>query len=341
MRMADDGDRTLSREIRTALVEHVAKADAVVEPAEAIERVSESMTFRRLTTTGLIRGGGTAGIRSAESASTTASEVPELRNNDIEDGDRHWPLCPPGHPPRSLRDLQNRWRRSRGFLFARPVRSWEASKVEILHATPTGNAQRSWGSLVLDTDEWKPAERGIGRAGGRSGRHRVVERHGAWRTQRLCSARPKVQSLRRHSRQAALKVVKTCLEDVDEGRSGMRKAFAALAIVAVCAVVGITATVALAIPLSNPGEAANCSTTSGTWHFVHNQTSATSGTLTAVIGGVTYTVSNTPSNSKNLHYHITAGGTLSSASDNVAGGNLLLSDCPEAPPPPPPPPPPV
>jgi hypothetical protein len=79
MRMADDGDRTLSREIRTALVEHVAKADAVVEPAEAIERVSESMTFRRLTTTGLIRGGGTAGIRSAESASTTASEVPELR----------------------------------------------------------------------------------------------------------------------------------------------------------------------------------------------------------------------------------------------------------------------
>jgi hypothetical protein len=144
MRMADDGDRTLSREIRTALVEHVAKADAVVEPAEAIERVSESMTFRRLTTTGLIRGGGTAGIRSAESASTTASEVPELRNNDIEDGDRHWPLCPPGHPPRSLRDLQNRWRRSRGFLFARPVRSWEASKVEILHATPTGNAQRSW-----------------------------------------------------------------------------------------------------------------------------------------------------------------------------------------------------
>jgi hypothetical protein len=119
----------------------------------------------------------------------------------------------------------------------------------------------------------------------------------------------------------------------------MRKAFAALAIVATCAVIGITATVALAIPLSNPGEAANCSTASGTWHFVHNQTSATSGTLTAVIGGVTYTVQNTPSNSANLHYHITAGGTLSSASDNVAGGRLLLSDCPDAPPPPPPPPP--
>jgi hypothetical protein len=119
----------------------------------------------------------------------------------------------------------------------------------------------------------------------------------------------------------------------------MRKAFAALAIVATCAMVGITATVALAIPLSNPGEAANCTTASGTWHFVHNQTSATSGTLTAVIGGVTYTVSNTPSNSTNLHYNITAAGTLSSASDDVEGGKLLLSDCPQAPPPPPPPPP--
>jgi hypothetical protein len=119
----------------------------------------------------------------------------------------------------------------------------------------------------------------------------------------------------------------------------MRKASAVLAIVATCAVVGITASMALAIPLSNPEEAANCSTTSGTWHFVHNQTSATTGTLTAVIGGVTYTVTNTPSNSNNLHYHIEAAGTLSSASDNVAGGKLLLSDCPEAPPPPPPPPP--
>jgi hypothetical protein len=35
-------------------------------------------------------------------------------------------------------------------------------------------------------------------AGGRSGRRRAVERHGARRTQRLCATRPKVQSLRRH-----------------------------------------------------------------------------------------------------------------------------------------------
>jgi hypothetical protein len=142
------------------------------------------------------------------------------------------------------------------------------------------------------------------------------------------------------SRQVALTVVRTYLEDVhEERRSRMRKTFAALAIVATVAVVGITATVALAVPLSNPDEAANCSTASGTWHFVHVQTSATSGTLTAVIGGVTYTVANTASNSTNLHYHITAAGTLESASDSVADGKLVLSDCPEAPPPPPPPPP--
>jgi len=68
----------------------------------------------------------------------------------------------------------------------------------------------------------------------------------------------------------------------------------------------------------------------GTWHWVHNQTSATSGTLTAVFSTGTVTVANTPSSSTNLHYHITlsTGATLLSASDNVSGGKLLLSDTP-------------
>ena len=116
----------------------------------------------------------------------------------------------------------------------------------------------------------------------------------------------------------------------------MRKALAALAVVATCAVVGITASVAMAVDVSNPDKL--CDTATGTWHFVHVQTSAASGTLTAVIGGVTYVVNDTPSPSPNLHYFITAGGTLSSASDNVADGKLVISDCPQPPPPPPPPP---
>jgi len=68
----------------------------------------------------------------------------------------------------------------------------------------------------------------------------------------------------------------------------------------------------------------------GTWHWVHNQTSATSGTLTALFSTGLRVVANTPSNSANLHYHITlsTGATLLSASDNVSGGKLLLSDTP-------------
>jgi type II secretory pathway pseudopilin PulG len=120
----------------------------------------------------------------------------------------------------------------------------------------------------------------------------------------------------------------------------MKKAFGLVAILATFAVVGVTASVALAVPLSNPQEAENCTTATGTWHFVHVQTSATSGTLTAVIGGTTFTVGSEDSPSNNLHYNITAGGTLDSASDDVSDGKLVLSDCPTAPPPPPPPPPP-
>ena len=121
------------------------------------------------------------------------------------------------------------------------------------------------------------------------------------------------------------------------------KALGVSAVLAIVAVVGWTVSVAMAAPLANPQEAANCSTATGTWHFVHVQTSETSGTLTTTIGGITYTVQNTSSPSANLHYSVTAGGTLGATSDNVEGGKLVLSDCPQAPPPPPPPvpPPPV
>lgn len=51
---------------------------------------------------------------------------------------------------------------SGGFLFARPLRSWDKCKrVEIIQATPTGAAQRSSGSLKLDSAEWLRAERAI------------------------------------------------------------------------------------------------------------------------------------------------------------------------------------
>ena len=102
----------------------------------------------------------------------------------------------------------------------------------------------------------------------------------------------------------------------------MKKAFAVLAVLATCAVVGITASVAMAVSLFNPQEAANCSTASGAWHFVHVQTSATSGTLTTTIGGTTYTVPNRVSPSNNLHYDVTAGGTLGTTFDSVSGGGV-------------------
>jgi len=86
--------------------------------------------------------------------------------------------------------------------------------------------------------------------------------------------------------------------------------------------------------------------TTGTWHFVNNQTNgAAAGLLTAVfadaadacvVGPVT------PIHRNNQHFYCTGvGGPLSRASTNLPG-NLVLSDltCTTAPPPPPPPPPP-
>ena len=111
----------------------------------------------------------------------------------------------------------------------------------------------------------------------------------------------------------------------------MKRAFGISAVLAVVAVLGFTISVALAAPLSNPGEAENCTSGTGTWHFVHVQTPATSGVLTVSFGGgAAINVPNTPSRSNNLHYHVTGTGPLTSAMDNVSTGKLVLSDCPES-----------
>jgi hypothetical protein len=111
----------------------------------------------------------------------------------------------------------------------------------------------------------------------------------------------------------------------------MKKAFGVSAVLAVFAVLGFAMSIALAAPLHNRGEADRCTSGTGTWHFVHNQTSATSGILTVTFGGGPLIhVANTPSRSRNLHYHVTGTGPLTSAMDNVSGGKLVLSDCPES-----------
>jgi hypothetical protein len=112
----------------------------------------------------------------------------------------------------------------------------------------------------------------------------------------------------------------------------MKKAFGVSAVLAVFAVLGFAMSIALAAPLHNPQEADRCASGTGTWHFVHNQTSAISGVLTVSFdNGPSINVQNTPSRSRNLHYHVTGTGPLTSASDNVIGGKLVLSDCPESP----------
>ena len=87
---------------------------------------------------------------------------------------------------------------------------------------------------------------------------------------------------------------------------------------------------AIAIPQSNPEfPTVSCG---GEWHWVHNQTNATSGTLTATFQNVgTISVGSDPNSPADvLHYYInlSAGDTLLSASDDVAGGMLVLSHFP-------------
>jgi hypothetical protein len=109
----------------------------------------------------------------------------------------------------------------------------------------------------------------------------------------------------------------------------MRKALGFSAMLATMAVLGWTASVTLGQTLHNQQKAAGCGTQSGVWHFVHNQTSATSGMITVDFSGAgDGTYPNTPSNSRNLHYHVTGSGTLLDAFDSVNGGKLVLSDCP-------------
>jgi hypothetical protein len=72
-------------------------------------------------------------------------------------------------------------------------------------------------------------------------------------------------------------------------------------------------------------------TCGGEWHWVHVQTSASSGTLTVDFAGKgEQTITSTPSPSVNLHYSVwlNAGDTLTSASDDVGDGKLLLSHWP-------------
>ena len=114
-----------------------------------------------------------------------------------------------------------------------------------------------------------------------------------------------------------------------------RLGLASLGMVAILAILTILPTQAIAIPQDNPSYPTACA---GVWHWVHNQTAATEGTLTAVflIDGVEETMmteSALQSDSTNLHYYIelTTEATLIRASDNVADGKLLLSHWPTCP----------
>jgi hypothetical protein len=121
------------------------------------------MSFRRQTTS-LIRnaGGGSVALtdRSAAVESTwSQAEIPELRRGTSETE------IVLGRYARSviLGDLfvtsRSDGLEAGGFLFAKPVRSWDTSSVEIVDATPTGNALRRSDSLRLDNAEWTRAER--------------------------------------------------------------------------------------------------------------------------------------------------------------------------------------
>jgi hypothetical protein len=103
--------------------------------------------------------------------------------------------------------------------------------------------------------------------------------------------------------------------------------------VVVTAIVLVASSVAgNAIPQSNPSfPTVACG---GEWHWVHNQLPAgtTGGTLTATfenLGTVQITGVLNPAGTT-LHYRITLdeGDTLISASDDVSGGRLLLSNFP-------------
>jgi hypothetical protein len=113
---------------------------------------------------GLIRGGGSAGLAKAgRSSAAPVGEIPELRENEPSTVE-----VVLGRLAREtmLNDLfwltRSDSKEAGGFVFARPLRSWDKpQRVEIIHATPTGNAERSSASLRLDSGEWYRAERAI------------------------------------------------------------------------------------------------------------------------------------------------------------------------------------
>ena len=123
----------------------------------------------------------------------------------------------------------------------------------------------------------------------------------------------------------------------------MRRTLGVLAVLATCAVVGITVSMAAAATLAN-GSGQSCGSSVGTWHFVNNQTGgAAAGTLTATFSNpnsVQGPVGPISVSQSNQQFIVTASGTLVTASTNLPG-KLVLSDftCDDhhAPPPPPPP----
>lgn len=88
-------------------------------------------------------------------------------------------------------------------------------------------------------------------------------------------------------------------------------------------------TAAWAVNLHTPHLGSGCSAGFvGTFHFVNNQTGGqqTPGILTAVIGGVNYSVTAYKVNQNVQHFLIEdAEGSIGSASSNL-NGNLVLSD---------------
>jgi hypothetical protein len=95
---------------------------------------------------------------------------------------------------------------------------------------------------------------------------------------------------------------------------------------AVATAMVITSGAALAVNISNlSGQ--SCGDSTGTWHFVNNQTGgAAAGILNASwSSGNTCTVSPSAVNNNTQHFNCTAAGTLLSASTNLPG-RLVLSD---------------
>lgn len=103
----------------------------------------------------------------------------------------------------------------------------------------------------------------------------------------------------------------------------MMKRYLAAPVALVLGVFAVSATAATIENLSGQ----SCGASTGTWHFVNNQTGgAAPGTLNAVwSSGNTCTVSPSAVNNRTQHFYCTASGTLQSASTNLPG-RLVLSD---------------